>query len=60
MNKTKITPEIQKTLILTGIATVGTMVAISWHHRCARNSMILAHELIMNEISFQKHCKDNV
>jgi hypothetical protein len=43
MTLPKIDPSIQKTLILTGITVVGSMLVVSWRHHCARKTILYDH-----------------
>ena len=39
MKRRNITPKIQRALITTGIATIGSMLVVSWQHRCIRATL---------------------
>ena len=54
----KIAPSVQNALVLTGIGVIGSMLVVSWQHHCARKTMLLAHELIMDEINYKETVHD--
>lgn len=59
MNLPNLDPMIKRILIQTGIAVFGTMLVISWQHYCERNRMKLAHNMIMDELSFQSNLQND-